>query len=343
MTIAKNGHTAVLANNKGEYTMKTMTIPVFFATDDAYAPALGVALRSLLDNTKGDNDIRIHILSTSLSEENRTALCEIAAGRASIHFVNMHERIAPLADRLVLRDYYSAATYLRLFISEMYPEYDKALYLDCDIVVTGDIADLYSTPTDDVLVAAVPEDVMWRIDVFGRYVETLFSIPRREFFNAGVLVMNLDRFRRDRILDRFLDLLSRRRFVVTQDEDYLNVLCRGAVRLLPDAWNTSPLEEGEVTPQLVHYKLDRKPWHYGDVRFSDEFWHYADKTPYGKALRAELSGYDNDRRERDRQSYERLVELAKSEILRERRERRERRESRLSAVTAAAKRCTGLL
>ena len=325
--------------------MKTMTIPVFFATDDAYAPALGVALRSLLDNAKGDNDIRIHVMSTSLSEENRATLSAIVAERATIHFVNMRERVAPLADRLCLRDYYSVATYLRLFISEMYPEYDKALYLDCDIVVTGDIAELYGAPTDDVLVAAVSEDVMWRIDVFGRYVETLFSIPRREFFNAGVLVMNLDRFRRDRILERFLDLSAKRRFVVTQDEDYLNVLCRGAVRLLPDEWNTSPLEEGEVTPKLIHYKLDRKPWHYTDVRFSEEFWQYAEKTPYGKTLRAELWGYDNERRERDRQSYEKLVALAESEIRKERRCRRRAAFSamKMTALISVARRLAGLL
>ncbi|MBQ2719247.1 MAG: glycosyltransferase family 8 protein [Clostridia bacterium] len=320
-------------------------IPIFFATDDAYAPLLGVALESLLANTERGSDLRIHVLNSSLSEENRERLLSIAEGRTTLLFVDMKEKIAPLAERLVLRDYYSAATYFRLFISELFPEYEKALYLDCDIVLTGDIAKLYATPTDDVLVAAIPEDVMARMDVFGRYVECLFSIPRHEFFNAGILVMNLARFRSECIMERFLDLLSRRRFVVTQDEDYLNVLCRGSVRFLPDTWNTSPFEEGDVTPLLVHYKMDRKPWHYEDVRFSDIFWLYADKTPYGPDLRAELAAYDEAKVNRDRECHKNLVALAKSEMRKERARKAKAVAStlKLTAVVAAVRRIAGLL
>ena len=55
---------------------------------------------------------------------------------------NQKHTIDIVLDRLVLRDYYSSATYFRFFISELFPEYDKALYLDCDIVLTADVADL---------------------------------------------------------------------------------------------------------------------------------------------------------------------------------------------------------
>lgn len=297
---------------------KSKILPIFFATDDGYAPALGVALESLLTNASSGYEIRIYILTAGLTAENTAALNAIVRDRATLTYVDMKERIAPIADRLVLRDYYSSATYFRLFISELFPEYDKALYLDCDIVVNGDVVTLFNTPIADRLLAAVPEDVMARIGVFGRYTEVCLDIPREEYFNAGILVMNLAKFRRDRILERFIDLLSRRRFVVTQDEDYLNVLCRGSVCLLPYTWNTSPLavEENGV-PALVHYKLDRKPWHYDGIHFGEHFWRYAEATPYYEGLLHTKATHGEEGAARDRACYEGLVALAESEMAKE--------------------------
>lgn len=317
-------------------------LPIFFATDDGYAPALGVALASLLDNASEGYDLRIHILTTGLSSEHTAALTEIVGDRATLSFVDMKERITELEGRLALRNYYTSATYLRLFIAEMFPEYDKALYLDCDIVINGDIVEFFDSDTEGALVAAVPEDVMARIDLFGRYVEVCLDIPRAEYFNAGILVMNLAEFRAERILERFISLLSRRRYVVTQDQDYLNVLCRGKVTFLPDTWNTSPLETEDVgVPAIVHYKLDRKPWHYRDVRFAEHFWQYAKKTPYLAALEQICDSFGEEGIARDRASYESLVKLAEKEIANEpllraaKVKRRPDRRTSMSARTSA--------
>ena len=297
---------------------ETTIIPIFFATDDAYAPPLGVALESLLSNVKEGYELRIHILSTSLSAKNKLLLRKIVGERAKLSFVDMKRRIAAIAAQLVLRDYYSAATYLRLFISEMFPEYDKALYLDCDIAVNGDISRLYEVPLGKALVGAIPEDVMARIDTFGRYVEVCLDIPRAEYFNAGILVMNLKRFRSERILERFVDLLARRRFPVTQDQDYLNVLCHGSVAYVPYTYNTSPLAtELCDPPAIVHYKLDRKPWHYEGIHFDECFWKYAARTPYHDMLLAMRDAHGEEAQRRDREGYLSLVRLAEDEILSE--------------------------
>ncbi len=318
--------------------MKRKTVmPIFFATDDGYAPALGVALASMLDNASEGYDLRIHILTTGLSQENTAALTEIVGGRATLTIVDMKERIAELEGRLALRNYYSSATYLRLFIAEMFPEYDKALYLDCDIVINGDIAKLFETRLGDRLLGAVPEDVMARIDIFGRYVEVCLDVPRAEYFNAGILVMNLAAFRREHILERFVALLSHRRYVVTQDQDYLNVLCYGRVKLLPDTWNTSPLETEDVgVPAIVHYKLDRKPWHYKDVRFGEYFWQYAEGTPYREQLAEIFASFGEEGIERDRASFESLVRLAEQEIADE----PARRAAKLKVRASARRSCT---
>lgn len=290
-------------------------LPIFFATDDAYSPALGVAIESMLANASPDYRIRIHILTCGLSAENADALRKTVGRRACLRFINMKKRIAPLAKQLVLRDYYSSATYFRLFISELFPEYDKALYLDCDIVIHGDVCRLFETPLGDNLLGAAREDVMTEFDVFGRYVEVCLDIPRAEYFNAGVLVMNLEGIRRAKLFSRFVELLPRRRFVVTQDEDYLNALCRGAVTPLPYTWNTSPLAtDVSELPALVHYKLDRKPWHYYGVPLGDGFWQYAKATPFYEGLLADRERHGEAGAERDRASFLRLCHLAEEEM-----------------------------
>ncbi len=295
-------------------------MPIFFATDDGYAPMLGVALASLLANVSDTYELRIHVLTTGLSAENTEGLKAVVGERAALLFVDMNEKIAPIADRLVLRDYYSSATYFRLFISEVFPEYSKALYLDCDIVVNGDITHLFEQPLGALLLGGVREDVMTRVDVFGTYVETVLRVPREKYFNAGVLVMNLDAFRRHRILDRFLALLSHRRYAVTQDEDYLNVLCYGKVLLLPYTWNVSPLaDDFEGVPMLLHYKLDRKPWHYDGVLFGEYFWQYAEGTPFFQKLADIRRCFDDEAIARDRLAYRRLCTLAEEETAAERR------------------------
>jgi lipopolysaccharide biosynthesis glycosyltransferase len=83
------------------------------------------------------------------------------------------------------------------------------------------------------------------------------------------------------VLDRFIDYLHDYDFVVTQDEDYLNLICKDRVHWLDQRWNTEifgdigfPIEEANI----LHYIMTNKPWHYQDCRHGDIFWKYAEKT-----------------------------------------------------------------
>ena len=113
----------------------------------------------------------------------------------------------------------------------MYPEYEKVLYMDCDIVVLGDIAELYNTDISNLYLAASPEEVMAEVKVFGDYAEKALDVPVSEYFNAGIMVMNLSEFRKQKIEEKFFEMINRFRFRVTQDEDYLNVLCKGKTKI----------------------------------------------------------------------------------------------------------------
>lgn len=292
-------------------------IPIFFSTDNNYAPFLGVAIQSIVENSSKDYDYRIYVLTTDLSFTNRMRIHASAKGQASVSFVNVSRELERVKDRLHIRDYYTSATYFRFFIAGMFPQYKKALYLDCDIVVSGDISELYNTELGNRLVGAIPEEVMLNVGVFGEYVDRVLEMPRQEYFNAGVLVMNLDEFRRCDIENRFVKLLAERRFDVTQDQDYLNVLCYKNSVLIDFEWNKTPFADEMFTegriPKLVHYKINWKPWHYDGVVYGDLFWEYADRNIYKRTIRKILKKYTPEERLRDSLAYKNLYRLAESE------------------------------
>ena len=304
-----------MANTISAVQASRTVIPVFFAVDDHYAPYLAVALRSLIDNASCEYDYRIHILITALSEDNVAHLCGMSTSHVHIQTVDVSEKIRTLSDRLHLRDYYTKATYYRFFIPELFPEYSRALYLDCDIAVCGDISRLYHAPIGDCMLGAVPDDMISDFEVFGDYAETVVGVPRSHYFNAGILVMNLDKMRRYNLNGAFVELLGQKTFRVAQDQDYLNALCYGDVALLERAWNTNAREDivCECEPFIVHYKINWKPWHYKGIRFEESFWQYADRTPYGPMLYAMRDDYTAQQKARDEEQYQALVALARQE------------------------------
>jgi lipopolysaccharide biosynthesis glycosyltransferase len=290
-------------------------IPIFFAVDDNYAPYLAVSMRSLIDNASPDYQYNIYILIDKLNEFNTTVLCNMATDNVSVETINVTKKLDALGDLLHLRDYYTKTTYYRFFIPALFPQYERGLYLDCDIVVKGDISQLYNVSLGNNILAAAPEEVMLMVDVFGTYVEAVLEVPRNEYFSAGILVMNLEKMRHVALEEQFVDILGRRTFRVTQDQDYLNVLCRGDFLMLDSGWNKTACYNAPVdTPvNIIHYKINWKPWHYRGVRFEDDFWYYAEMTPYADMLYAMRDSYSDAQIANDQLQYENLVAQALSD------------------------------
>ncbi len=292
-------------------------IPIFFATDNNYVPFLAVALTSLFDNASKDYYYRIFVLTTSLKKEyidELTLICKDAGDKiASIEFVDLREEMEKSSGNFHLRDYYSKETYCRVFIPRVFSQYDKVIYLDCDIVVTGDISELYNIELGDNLVGAASEEVMIEYDVFGTYVEKALGVSRREYFSAGVLLINSKKYREEEIESKFINLMNTFTFRVTQDEDYLNVLCRGKTKMIDVGWNKSAFETpgfNDKNLKLIHYKINWKPWHYDNVHYEEFFWKYAQKTfLYDNILKIKAS-YSQDLHERDRIAFENLKKMA---------------------------------
>lgn len=295
----------------------TKEIPIFFAVDDGYCPFLAVAIQSLIDNASAEYTYLVKILNTDISEENKRKIGKYERENVDIEFVDLNYYIQKVKDKLYTRDYYSKTTYFRLFLPNLYPQYDKVLYLDSDIVILDDIAKLYNTDMGDNLVAAAPDDVIQSMPVFQDYVEKVVGVAdSRRYFNAGILLMNLHELRRFKFQEKFVYLLDKIKFAVAQDQDYLNRLCKGRVKLLDRTWDRMPIPDPKIKTEdvkLVHYNLAFKPWHFEDILYKEFFWMYAQETEYFEDIQRIKENFTEEDRIRGEESHKKLMKLAKKE------------------------------
>ncbi len=300
--------------------MTNNIIPVFYACDDNFVKCTVVSVTSMMKNASKAYKYKICILHTNITEGMMQKIYALENENFEFSFQDMTSYLESISDKLPIRDYYSKTTYYRFFIAEMFPEYDKAIYIDSDTVVQGDISQLYLTDIGDSYLGACHEQAMVQVDEYGTYVETVIGISRHNYFNAGLMLINCEQFRRRHVLDKFIEYLHIYNFVVTQDEDYLNLICKDHVFWLDQRWNTEifgeipyPIEEARV----LHYIMTNKPWHYSDCRHGDVFWRYAEMTEVYEDIKAVLDAYTDEERERDRLSCDALLALAISETNRE--------------------------
>ncbi len=300
--------------------MSKQTIPVFYACDDNFVKYTVVSLYSMIENASKDFSYQVYILHTGISPEMQAEVLKLANENFCISFCDVSGYLESVSHKLPIRDYYSKTTYFRLFIAEMFPHYDKAVYIDSDTVVQGDVSELYFTDIGEAYVGACHEQVMIQTDEFGTYVEKVIGISRYNFFNAGLLLINCSQFRQKAVLDKFINCLGIYNFVVTQDEDYLNLICKDHVFWLDQCWNTEvygeigyPIEQAKV----IHYIMTSKPWHYKDCRFGEVFWKYAKKTEVYNEILQVLNSHTNEQKENDKASCQRLLQLAIDETNRE--------------------------
>ena len=298
-------------------------IPIFFSTDDNYIPCLSVAIHSLEVNSSSENNYRIIILHTGMSLKGKAEIKKFETDNVKISFQNISHITTKLTKDLALRlrDYYSETIYYRMFIPSMFPEYEKAIYLDADIVLQDDVAKLYDLDLGDNLIAGVTDQVINSVPEFRVYSKVGLGIEPKNYFNSGMLVMNLREMRKARIEEKFLfRLLNYNLDTAAPDQDYLNTLCKDRVLYLPETWNKMPdfgekFDVNEI--HLIHYNMYRKPWHYEDVPYSESFWNYAKETKYYDELKQSLANYPEEAKKQDLIAGDKLVEYTKQIVKQE--------------------------
>lgn len=282
-------------------------VSICFASDDNYAPYLKVAIYSLLCNRNRERSYDIIILHKRISKEHQGEILGLADGKSgvSIRFVNVVE-----ADRELQSDvgcYYAVETNYRLLLfSKLFQNYRRMLYLDCDIIVTGDVGELFDVDLEGKSAAGV-EDVGFRwlaytkraifldnkpYNVLNYCTDVLGIKDSGGYVNAGVLLFDLEKCRQKVSFRDVVETLHSRNFFYN-DQDVLNILLEGNIKQVDCKWNYMNniafylecdrkefrelyLDLYREDYRIIHYISAKKPWN-GEVPMGEVWQKYADE------------------------------------------------------------------
>ena len=293
-------------------------IPIFFTIDDAYAPFLGVALNSAVKNSSADRRYKAIVLHQDLSEANIKKLKALESDNFQIELTPMKANFEVLDDRMSNRlrcDYFTLTIYFRLFIPAMFPEYDKGIYIDSDVVLTDDIAKLFDTDIGDNFIGACNDLSIADIPPLVAYTENAVGVKGKEYINSGVLLMNLKKMRECDFEGHFLNLLNTYHFdSIAPDQDYINAICNGKIYYLDEVWDAMPNEAKPPIKdtKIIHYNLFSKPWCYDNIQYEEFFWKYAEDSGYLDEIKEYKAAYSNEQKKADGECLDLLISRGES-------------------------------
>lgn len=299
-------------------------IPIFFTIDDSYAPFLAVALNSAIKNANINRKYNAIVLYQDLTNENISKLKTLETENFTITLTPMQANFEALDDRMSNRlrcDYFTLTIYFRLFIPAMFPQYDKGIYIDSDVVLTDDIAKLFDINIGDNYIGACNDLSIADIPPLVAYTENAVGVEKHEYINSGVLLMNLKKLRESDLEGHFLSLLNTYHFdSIAPDQDYINAMCNGKIYYLDESWDVMPNNAKPPLSKtnLIHYNLFSKPWCYDGIQYSDVFWDYAKDCGYFDEIKAYKAAYSDVQKKADSDCLDLLVgrgmEIPESEI-----------------------------
>ena len=270
-----------------------MRIPIVFAIDKNVVVPCAVTITSLLSNAAPATEYDIYILceEKSLPQVDRDLLKEafLDNSQAIIHFVNVGEAFSDVPEmRRVTK-----ATYYRLLIPELFPQFDKVIYSDIDIIFQRDLTLAFETSfPNDELIAAVLDLAIHQEFYFESSLPGNIGKSVRDYFNAGFLIMNLRQLRLENKVEEFKKLSKKKH--AQNDQDILNIVCNGRVQWLDSSFNfqtnhytnymwgrkDSKIDfSGLVKTATLHYTFRNKPWCSLECALDDAWWHYYRMSP----------------------------------------------------------------
>jgi lipopolysaccharide biosynthesis glycosyltransferase len=253
--------------------------------------------------------VHAYVVAIDLGAEAKCRLMEVGA---RVSWVRLDQAQQELLGSFYTEDRFSHwAAYARVLLGDFLPAIDRVIYLDTDTVVVGDLTELSAFDLAGCTLGAVNDPLvagMYARKVLGPDPARPLKIPR--YFNSGVMLIDLSRWRRGRVTERLIELLLERRPFAFYDQDPLNLLLRDDWTELPEPWNrlvpqpeTVPAATSAVgrsggmrrhllldDAKIVHFIGSRKPWMPTSTlepTFSDLFWRYATIKRSGPQLGAD--------------------------------------------------------
>lgn len=237
-------------------------ISVAFAVNSGYVQHLSVAIYSLLKNNTG-NKVDIYVLQKDFTANNKKELRKIEKhfSDATISLIDMKEKMDLFKDISLVIDYISIETYFRFVLADLFPRLDKILYLDADILVLGDLEELWNTNIHDYYAAGVEDPYI----LANGYKREIGFTDNDLYVNAGVLLLNLSKIRADKMTDQLFNKLADNPKIRYQDQDILNVTFKNNIHKIDLVnnltWDYQQNNRDKYDEAIVaHFTGPIKPW-----------------------------------------------------------------------------------
>ena len=243
-------------------------IHIFYAIDDNYKNYLLLAMKSVLKSSNRSDNVYFHILATRISskiifEKKVQILKQIKFCKIEIIYINDN-----FINDFPVKLHITTAAYLRYFIPILKPDLTKCLYLDVDTIVLKSLSKFYNINLKNKY-AAVVKDKLSLNDKKIRLNQ--FNI--KNYFNSGIMLLNLKKIRKDCLFERFLRETKYSKFM---DQDVLNYVFNDNVIYLGDIYNymiknkdVQEINNNNIT--ILHFAGTIKPWNKEKYKFPLEF------------------------------------------------------------------------
>ncbi|MDD2957066.1 MAG: glycosyltransferase family 8 protein [Lachnospiraceae bacterium] len=267
---------------------------VYIATD-SYTSMLGISMLSLINNSKDLATLDIYILSPDLTDKSKKLISGLVKEENhSVHYIDISDFNEKISFSFSTSGFHPIVL-ARLFLGSYLPAHVKTiLYLDCDVIVHGSLLPLEAVSVLNCAFAAVPELCMPEAQK-----KRLGLSKNDPYFNAGVLLINLQYWRSHQMHKKFLDYYSTMRGkLLYNDQDILNHCCRGNILELSHRYNLSPglpyfpryfikkyqpayycsssAEYYDILkqPSIIHFLGEERPWMHGNFNYYRKIYNY---------------------------------------------------------------------
>ena len=304
---------------------------ICYSLDNNYTEQLCASIASILVNSSRDCLFNFYILENGLISENKTKI-ELLRNikNFNIKYIKMKDedfKDCPMLAQIneQYREYHvTKPTYYRFLLPDILKNLDKVLYLDCDVIVKGDLTELFQQNSRE------------KAGVMVLHAESNKEAKRlqlEKYYNAGVMLINLEYWRKYNVKDKLFDYaINNKNKILWQDQDIINAVLNGEIVEVSNIWNYQYFQYENVDNKMVadakilHLAGRFKPWLMPfESEIYDEYYEYLRLTPFknkiteyklnasGKRLKNNIGGSvtnivisatDKDIEEKCRKNYE---------------------------------------
>ena len=234
--------------------------------------ALGsVAILSLIDHVNPNTKYNIHFLyAPNCNKDDLQKLRSLSTNNVNINVIDM-SKYENMLEKITTRRFGIPSLY-RILLPEVFPNLKRILYLDTDLLIRNDVAILHNTQfkRNDWLIAARKNSTKKLVDITCKYMQ------RCDYYNSGVLLMNLDEWRKRDIQRKVLDEVSTNKYK-TPDQSAINIVCEGYIETIPHSWNDYYIPY--TNPNIVHFQKNAVKHLPSTNPFMKEWLNYKAQTP----------------------------------------------------------------